>query len=80
MGFQDQLSLNAGQKYCRMPQGSILQYFRPALSNHMDIRPLFCLFLSGSLRQISLYVQKPNQQITESSLSAQRKFESLFTH
>ena len=21
IGFQDQLSLNAGQKYCRMPQG-----------------------------------------------------------
>ena len=30
--FQDQLSLNAGQKYCRMLQGSILQYFRSALS------------------------------------------------
>ena len=25
--FQDQLSLNAGQKYCRMLQKSILQYF-----------------------------------------------------
>ena len=49
MGFQDQLSLNAGQK-----KGSILQYFRPALSYHMALRPLFCLFLSGSLRQISL--------------------------
>ena len=48
IGFQDQLSLNAGQKYCRMLQrehsailstlvklcskGSILQYFRPSLS------------------------------------------------
>ena len=30
--FQDQLLLNAGQKYCRMLQQSILQYFRPALS------------------------------------------------
>ena len=29
IGFQDQLSLNAGQKYCRM---RILQCFRPALS------------------------------------------------
>ena len=27
IGFQDGLSLNAGQKYCRMPQESILQYF-----------------------------------------------------
>ena len=50
------LSLNAGQKYCRMLQGehlmqvksiaecsegSILQYFRPSLSYHF---PLICLF------------------------------------
>ena len=36
IGFQDQLSLNAGQKYCRMLQESILQYFRPALSYHLS--------------------------------------------
>ena len=28
IGFQERLSLNAGQKYCRMLQESILQYFR----------------------------------------------------
>ena len=28
-------------------RGSIQQYFRPALSYHMALRPLFCLFLSG---------------------------------
>ena len=44
--FQDQLSLNAGQKYCRMLQESILQYFRPALSYHLSLSPLFCLFMS----------------------------------
>ena len=27
IGFQDRLSLNAGQKYCRMLRESILQYF-----------------------------------------------------
>ena len=32
IGFQDRLSLNVGQKYCRMLQESILQYFRPSLS------------------------------------------------
>ena len=32
VGFQDRLLLNAGQKYCRMLQESILQYFRPSLS------------------------------------------------
>ena len=26
--------------------GSILQYFRPSLSYHLSLRPLFCLFLS----------------------------------
>ena len=35
--------------------GSILQYFRPALSYNLPLRPLFCLFLSGRLRQVSLY-------------------------
>ena len=45
--FQDQLSLNAGQKYCRMLQGTILQYFRPSLSYHLSLKSLFCLFLSG---------------------------------
>ena len=44
IGFQYRLSLNAGQKYCRMPQESILQYFRPSLSYHLSLRPLFCLF------------------------------------
>ena len=35
---------------------SILQYFRPDLSNHLSLRPLFCLFLSGRLKQDLLYV------------------------
>ena len=26
-------------------KGSILQYFRPSLSYHLSLRPLFCLFL-----------------------------------
>ena len=34
---------------------SILQYFRPSLSYHLSIRFLFCLFLSGRLRQVLLY-------------------------
>ena len=36
IGFQDRLSFNAGQKYCRMLQGSILQYFQPSLSYHLS--------------------------------------------
>ena len=36
--------------------GSILQYFRPSLSYHLSLRYLFCLFMSGRLRQVLLYV------------------------
>ena len=35
---------------------SILQYFRPSLSYHLSLRFLFCLPLSGSLRQVVLYL------------------------
>ena len=55
IGFQDRLSLNDGQKYCRMLQESILQYFRPSLSYFLSLRLLFCQFLSGRLRQVLLY-------------------------
>ena len=48
--FQNQLSLNAGQKYC-----SILQYFQPSLSYHLSLRSLFCLLLSGCFTQVLLY-------------------------
>ena len=49
----DRLSLNAGQTYCRMLQG---QYFRPSLSDHLSLRSLFCLLLSGRIRQVLLYI------------------------
>ena len=57
IGFQDQFSLNAGQKYCRIHQGSILQYFRPSLSYHfvITIFVFFLLFLSGRFTQVLLY-------------------------
>ena len=60
IGFKDQLSLNAGQKYCRMLQGSILQgsilqYFQPSLCYHLSLRSLFCPFLSGRFTQVLLY-------------------------
>ena len=53
IGDQYRLSLNAGQKYCRM-----LQYFRPPLSYHFPLRPWFSLFLSGRLRQVLLYTSQ----------------------
>ena len=54
IGFEDQISLYAGQKYCRMLQ-SILQYFRPALSYHLSLTSLFCLFLSDPFTHVLLY-------------------------
>ena len=54
--FQNWQSLNVGQKYSKMLQRSILQYFWPALSYHLSLRPLFFLFLSGHLRQVLLYL------------------------
>ena len=35
-------------------EGSIPQYFQPSLSYHLSLRSLFCLFLSGCLRQALL--------------------------
>ena len=49
IGFQDRLSLNAGQNI----------YFQSSLSYHLSScsRPLFCLFLSGRLRQVLLFLK-----------------------
>ena len=60
LGFQDQLLLNTGQKYCIMLQvehSAILSTFikRPSLSYHLLLRSLFCLFLSGHFTQVLLY-------------------------
>ena len=52
IGFREQSSLNAGQKYCRM---LILQYFWPSLSYHLSLISMFCLFLSGGFTQVLLY-------------------------
>ena len=36
-------------------KGSILQYFWSALSYHLSLRSLFCLFLSGRFTQVLLH-------------------------
>ena len=53
IGFQDQILLNAGQKYCRMLHSAILW---PSLSYQMLLRSSFCLFLSGRCTQVLLYI------------------------
>ena len=55
IGFQDQLSLNASQKYCRMLQSehsAILSTFIKL--PFVIIRTLFCLFLSDHFTQVLL--------------------------
>ena len=54
--FQDQLSLNAGQKYCRMLQREHSAILLPSLSYQLSLRPLFCLFLSGRFTQVLPYI------------------------
>ena len=70
IGFQAGLLLNAGQKYCRMLQESILQHFRPSLSYHLSLRPLFCLILSGPLRQVLLYMEAQIQPFSSCPLDS----------
>ena len=50
IGFQDRLSLNAGQTYCRMPQESILQYFRPSFSYHISFKTFVLSFIEWPLK------------------------------
>ena len=45
IGFQNRLSFNAGQKYCKMRR-----YFRPSLNYHLTLGPLFDIILSDRLR------------------------------
>ena len=42
IGFQDQLVLNEGHKYCRMLHSAIISTF-----NKLPLRSLFCLFRRG---------------------------------
>ena len=56
IGFKTNYCLMQVKSIAECPKGSILQYFRPSLSYHLSLRYLFCLFLSGRLRQGLLYI------------------------
>ena len=54
--FQDCLLLNAGQNaFQNAPRGAFCNTL-PSFSYDLALRSLFCLFLSGRLRQALLYV------------------------
>ena len=60
------LNENVRQIKCtakKRSKGSILQYFRASLSYHLSLRSLFCLFLSGCLRQVLLNRENINGSI-----------------
>ena len=60
------LSLMQAKSIAECSKGSILQYFQPSLSYHLPLKALFCLFLSGRLRQVLLYMYC-NGDVVESS-------------
>ena len=53
--FKTDYHLMQDKSIAECSMGSILQYFWPSLSYHLSLRPSFCLFLSGCLRQVLLY-------------------------
>ena len=55
--FNTDYRLMQAKSIAECSKGSILQYFRPFLSYHFPLRPLFCLFLSGHLRQVLLSIK-----------------------
>ena len=54
--FKTNYRLMQVKRIAECSKGSILQYFRPSLSYHLSLRSLFCLLLSGRLRQVLLYM------------------------
>ena len=52
--FKTNCRLMQVKSIAEFSKGSILQYFRPSLSDNWSLRSLFCLFLSGSFTQVLL--------------------------
>ena len=53
--FQDQLSLNADQKYCKMLQGEHSDILSTFIKLPFVIKIFVCLFVSGCFTQVLLY-------------------------
>ena len=57
IGFQDQLSLNAGQKYCRMLRGEHSTILSTFIKLSFVIKIFILVILSGCFKQVLLYLQ-----------------------
>ena len=55
IGFQDQLSLNADQKYCKKLQGEHSDILSTFIKLPYVIKIFVCLFVSGRFTQVLLY-------------------------
>ena len=71
--FQDQLSLNAGQKYCRMLQGEHSAILSTFIKLPFVIKTfVLSFFLSGRFTQVLLYVKINEENIC--SFKLKKKF------
>ena len=61
IGFQDQLLLNAGQKYCRMLQGEHSAKLSTIIKLPFVSKIFICLFLNGHFTQVLLYILRSLQ-------------------
>ena len=65
IGFQDQLLLNAGQKYCRVLQGEHFLILLTFIKLPFVIKIFDLSILSGRLRQVLLYIEPPMWDLCE---------------
>ena len=56
LGFKTDYRLMQVKSFAECSKG-ILQYFGPSLSYRLSLRSLFCLFLSGHLRQVPFVIK-----------------------
>ena len=56
IGFQDQLSLNAGQKYCRMPQGEHSAILSTIINLPIVIKIITLSIFEWRFIQVLLYI------------------------
>ena len=61
IGFQDQLSLNAGKKYCRMLQGEHSAILSTFIKLPFAIKIVVLSILNGRLKQVLLYCSSKHQ-------------------
>ena len=66
--FKTNYRLMQVKRIAECSKESILQYFLPPLSYHMSLRSLFCLFVSGRLRQVLLYMKTQNTILYQNTI------------